>query len=764
MVKTPIMKNTIHLIAFALLFSGHLAAQVAVVDISDLQGPVPAMADADGKLLVHEDFLQPTAAALKLLSNIELYPNWPLSYIGSSNRGGIYCNLDADDDQEIVYCVTQQVYAWNVDGSVVDGWPQSVLQYPDGAPAFGDIDGDGEGEIVVSSRQAGTGNTGTLTAFHKDGTVVDGFPVSLTGGATKTPVLADLDGDGVHEIILEERVWPDGYVGVYSGDGSSWPGFPVQLDYIPASSVAVGDITGDNIPEIVAESYYSIYAFDLDGEVLDGFPFTPGNDRVFSYSSPVLADLDGDGLREIIAGDHSLSAGNGAVHVLKSDGSNFPGWPKVTSYWIYGPPAVGDIDGDGSLDIAIGDQVLSGSPANRVYAWDKAGNYLPGWPTGYMNAINNQIILADLDGDNMVELMWDDNTGANVYLGYNHDGTPMDGWPLGLNGSSFFMNPFVADINNDGELDISGASNVITANNLDFYLWDANVAMDPDHSPLTILQYNVRHDGVYIDASVLNASFNASAVKVCEGTEVQFNDLSTGSPTSWEWTFEGGDPATSTDQNPLVTYAGSGIFDVSLTVSNGSNSSTTAIQDYMKVEYEAVVPDQPQGPANFSTDTANITYYSTWAPNAEEYVWELTPEDVGVIVDGDTITKVKIYWSNEPDYTAELRVKAVNVCGESEFSEPLVIHVNWTVGLDRAKTGGPYTVYPNPAAGDFSIRSASASGEILLDIYNAQGVLMGTGATGRGHLHVATDSWPAGFYYLRIRLNGNSYSEKVMIR
>ena len=141
----------------------------------------------------------------------------------------------------------------------------------------------------------------------------------------------------------------------------------MQLDYIPGSAVAVGDITGDNIPEIVAESYYSIYAFDVNGNVLEGFPFTPGNERVFSYSTPVLADLDGDGKREIIAGDHSLAAGNGAVHILKWDGSVFPGWPKYTGYWIYGPPAVGDIDGDGSLDIAIGDQVLSGSPVSKVF-------------------------------------------------------------------------------------------------------------------------------------------------------------------------------------------------------------------------------------------------------------------------------------------------------------------------------------------------------------------------------------------------------------
>ena len=325
------MKKLILFLLFICFGVFNVFCQVKVVDISQVKNTekLNILPDVNGKVLIKEDLsnlLNPNAKP----DPIELYPNWPIELIGSSQRGGIYCNLDEDDDLEIIYNVGQQVYAWNVDGTEVDGWPVQVQLYPNGAPAFGDIDGDSEGEVVVSTATPGTGAQGRIFAFEKDGTTVSGFPVILGGGATKTPVLADLDGDDILEIIVEERSYPDGYVGVYKGDGSSYPGFPVMLDYIPGSTVAVGDITGDNIPEIVAESYYSIYAFDVNGNVLEGFPFTPGNDRVFSYSSPVLADLDGDGKREILAGDHSLSAGNGAVHVLKYDGSVFPGWPKYT--------------------------------------------------------------------------------------------------------------------------------------------------------------------------------------------------------------------------------------------------------------------------------------------------------------------------------------------------------------------------------------------------------------------------------------------------
>ncbi len=446
---------------------------------------------------------------------IALYPNWPQSMSGRNQRGGVYCNLDGDPELEIIYTAGNRIYAWNIDGTSVAGWPQTLIYYCNGAPACGDVDGDGIEEIVVSTRTSGTGNSGYLHVFELDGTDTPGFPIALNGGGTKTPALGNIDGDAALEIVIEERAWPAGYVCVYKGDATVCPGWPQELDYVPGSAAAVGDITGDGIAEIVAESYNSVYAFDALGNVLPGFPFTPGNERVFSYSSPVLADLDNDGRREIICGDHSLAMGNGQVHVLCYDGTNLPGWPQSTNQWIYGPPSVGDIDGDGSPDVAIGDQVLSGEPTDYVYAWDAAGNNLPGFPIGPIWAINSQIILADLDGDNEVELMFDDNTSLNQYLGYNHDGTPMDGWPLILQGSTFMTNPFVVDINGDNELDISGTGYVEPSTHV--HLWDANVPVEAEKNFLTILQYGPHHNGVYdpIDYAAVELDYPIAGELIC---------------------------------------------------------------------------------------------------------------------------------------------------------------------------------------------------------------------------------------------------------
>jgi hypothetical protein len=744
-----------------------LNGQPRVADISliSIHKGLNVIPDVDGKVLVGEDMTWIIQDG-KQTDSVTLFPNWPLQYSGSSNRGGIYCNLDADPDLEIVYNAGQQVYAWKIDGSVVPGWPVTTPLWPDGAPAYGDITGDGVGEIVVSTRQAGTGNTGRLIAYKPDGSVVPGFPIILTGGATKTPVLADLDGDGILEIIVEERNWPNGYVGVYKGNGQPFPGFPVALDYIPASAVAVGDINGNGIPEIIAQSYYSIYAFDITGNILPGFPFTPGNDRVFSYSSPVLADLDGDGFREIIAGDHSLTAGNGAIHVLKNNGVPLSGWPKYTNYWIYGPAAVGDINGDGNLEIAVGDQVLSGVPSNKVYVWDKNGILLPGWPTPAMNAINNQIILADLDGDNQVELMWDDNTNAGVYIGYNHDGTPMAGWPLTVTGSSFFMNPFVVDINNDGMLDISGASSTISSSDLYFYLWSANVPVNPAKSPLTILQYNVRHDGVYVDPMTLNADFIVSSNKICQGQTIQFTDQSQGSVTGWNWDFEGGTPATSTEQNPLILYENPGKFDVSLAVSDGTGTDTLYKQGFIHVDYDAEIPDKPSGPTEVITSQTLFTFYETSSENAESYIWELNPPDVGLITSGDTINQVKIYWSQASSYSAQLRVKAVNACGESEFSEPLTIYVNWNTDVPVNYQQKPFTVFPNPMQKNLFVKFNTETEVRSIRVRTQSGknvFIRESGIREEDLFEINLDKVSQGIYFLEVKTVHGWFVEKIVV-
>jgi hypothetical protein len=495
------MVKTVNISIIILLFTFTVYGQVSVVDITDLNNryPVRFLPDVEGKV-VTGDMNFGHLSTENHREGIETFPGFPVSVPGANERGGVYGNLDDDPELELIYPAGTSLHAFNADGSAVEGWPQPLDFPTDGAPAFGDIDGDGQGEIVVTTHQIGTFAFGSLYAFEIDGSNVAGFPVATEGGGVLTPALADLDGDGALEIIITVRDWPDGLVYVFRGNGELYPNWPVRMDYVPGSDAAVGDINNDGVPEIVTQSYYGLHVFSTEADLLDGFPYYPGLGRVFSYSTPVLADLENDGNLEIICGDHSTLNGTGAIHIVNHLGSPLDGWPKITGSWIYGPPAVGDINGDGLLDIVVGDQTLSSTPVNKLYAWTGlTADTLDGFPVADLFGINNQVILADLDGDGRIELMFDDNTSTGNYHGYNHDGTIMEGWPVPVNGSTFFVNPMVLDINYDGILDISGAGYDDVSGNLNIYLWNSGVGMDNLLAVLPILQYNTRHNGVFGD-------------------------------------------------------------------------------------------------------------------------------------------------------------------------------------------------------------------------------------------------------------------------
>lgn len=106
-----------------------------------------------------------------------------------------------------------------------------------------------------------------------------------------------------------------------------------------------------------------------------------------------------------------------------------------------------------------------------------------------------------------------------------------------------------------------------------------------------------------VEPAELEANFVANPTSVQEGGTVQFTDQSAGPPTSWSWEFEGGDPATSDQQNPSVAYPDAGIFSVTLTVSDGTDTD-----EFVRTNYINVTP--PGGGdlvASFVASAYNLT-------------------------------------------------------------------------------------------------------------------------------------------------------------
>jgi len=124
--------------------------------------------------------------------------------------------------------------------------------------------------------------------------------------------------------------------------------------------------------------------------------------------------------------------------------------------------------------------------------------------------------------------------------------------------------------------------------------------------------------------TAVNANFSGTPTTLPVGGTVNFTDLSTGSPTSWSWSFTGGTPATSTTQNLAgVQYNTAGIYPVSLTATNGSGSDTETKTNYITVgdmppvaDFIADVTSIPVG------GTVNFTDLSAGAPTS--WSWTFT--------------------------------------------------------------------------------------------------------------------------------------------
>ncbi len=328
-------------------------------------------------------------------------------------------DLDRDGDLEIVVgAMDAHMYAFHHDGTHAQGFPVE-LRHEYGtendrrsngeriisSAALGDVDGDGFLEIAVGSNQKTTGTYGIGYLLSHTGEIEPGWPAELFGAYTNalpfvgegvpgSPTLCDFDGDGTLEVAMH-TIADNGKLLRWDGSqAATMARLATEFGYFsntdePAANLiminsgAWGDIDVDGVPDYAIGSAGFEYANGLiddgrrhdhdhllsawSGATVDApsgarMPFIDGFPQVMEdmqfFLNPSIADLDGDGLPEVVNG----SAGH-VVHAFDRDGREPAGWPKNTGQWLLGSPAIGDADHDGYLDVWIGTR------SGFIYAW-----------------------------------------------------------------------------------------------------------------------------------------------------------------------------------------------------------------------------------------------------------------------------------------------------------------------------------------------------------------------------------------------------------
>jgi len=179
----------------------------------------------------------------------------------------------------------------------------------------------------------------------------------------------------------------------------------------------------------------------------------------------------------------------------------------------------------------------------------------------------------------------------------------------------------------------------------------------------------------------------------CAPLTVAFTDQSQGMPDSWLWTFPGGDPSTSTEQNPTVVYAEPGSYSVTLSVTNAQGTQEEMFEDFI------IVFAEPKSEFSLDIDALTVSFMDE-STAADSLQW-----DFGDGTGTDIPSPSHIY-DSPGDYTVTLY--AFNQCGVDSSSQRITLRSTSTRDLSSQVV---VDLFPNPTSGELSLK-----GELGQDI------------------------------------------------
>jgi alpha-tubulin suppressor-like RCC1 family protein len=426
--------------------------------------PIYVLVDSENRIeeINKQNNISSTALAAKLkpeIGQLEPVLEWTTGELNVASGVLVIPTRDTNDDGVIdntdtpsIIFLSHKGAAYNYDGTlhIIDGRDKSELlklYRPNnqiiagrGGIAAADIDNDGQVEVLIPTTNGQLMAINTLNGEVKWTSRIPNSPYygRIWGGG---PSIADLNGDGKVEILFGRHVLnaDDGSV-LWSGRGSFHGGktglqsfaADINLDgylelIVGASAydyqgnllwqnnavgdgfTAVGQFKKDDYPQIVVSAVGRLFMLDHEGKIIWGPVRLPGGGN---GGSPVIADVDGDGIPEIgVAGAYFYT-------VFKADGSILWSRPNQDSSSAETGSSVFDFDGDGRAEVLYADEqnlfIFDGETGQQLYKLPHGSDTGGEYP-----------VIADVDNDGHAELIVvgdgnRKNTGLQIYKGKNN--------------------------------------------------------------------------------------------------------------------------------------------------------------------------------------------------------------------------------------------------------------------------------------------------------------------------------------------------------
>ena len=286
-------------------------------------------------------------------------------------------DLEGDGDVEIVIgSKNKHLFVLNADGSIQVNYNSG--QFLMGTPALGNIDDDPDLEIIFG----GYSSPGKLFAINPDGSNVPGFPLQLDEKIQRGVALADFNGNGKVDIVCgtdSEHLW------LIYDDLTVADGFPFEAGNDFRTDPSVLEINDEKI--IFAGSRDdSFYAINSDGSLR--FQIESGGD--ISESSGIVDTENGTGI--------FFGSNDGYLYGVDLEGNSLPGWPIDLEADIVSSPCFADLDGDGIVEVIA-------ATNEKLYAVSLNGMMYAHFPIDHTSSFSGSPTIADIDLDNDLEIL-----------------------------------------------------------------------------------------------------------------------------------------------------------------------------------------------------------------------------------------------------------------------------------------------------------------------------------------------------------------------